>query len=621
MIILQHLIFPRPGICTDEPLYFRRNERAFYAWSDDYITFERDGAAEFDTYFNGLSAEKLFRYTSVKKIFLKLKLNGVFRVTLMRKEKCAQLLTCEFVSETVVNSEGRLYEFSFAFDCKNTSGMYCFKILSLDGGSRFYGGDYCADIAEDALRSVKIGIDICTFRRERFVEKNIESLSSAFFSDVTSPLYGKLEIFISDNAKTLPQEMNTRFVHVFPSKNVGGAGGFTRGLMEIISGGNPRGITHVLIMDDDIVVEPESIYRTYVLLSALREEYRHAFIGGAMFRLDRQHIQVEAGALWNGGAVISRKSGLDLRTLDACLYNELEETVDYNAWWYSVVPIENVRADNLPLPVFIRGDDAEYGLRNTRKLILMNGICVWHEPFENKYSSGMFYYIFRNRLIDNAVRGVRYTKRQLLFELKEHVYNDLFCLRYKNVDLLLRGIEDFFRGPDWLKAQDGEKLHSLIMADGYKMQYIDELPFNFSYPAYEQMLRVPEDVGFRGGVKKLAIAFTFHGLFMSANAEKIVPTIGVVPRQLVRVKRSLNYDISSKKAFITEKSVKTAIKLYFRYLGVRRLIKRRYYTVKSEYRRRGGELMTLDFWNGYLGTDISAERPAERSAAKNRRKK
>ena len=202
---------------------------------------------------------------------------------------------------------------------------------------------------------------------------------------------------------------------------------------------------------------------TYALLSVLKEEYRHAFIGGAMFRLDRQHIQVEAGAVWNGGAVISRKSGLDVRSLDASLYNELEETVDYNAWWYSVVPMENVRADNLPLPVFIRGDDAEYGLRNTKKLILMNGICVWHEPFENKYSSSMYYYIFRNRLIDNSVRGINYTKNQLLRELKEHVYNELFCLRYKNVDLLLRGIEDYFRGIDWLKAQDGEKLHKKVI--------------------------------------------------------------------------------------------------------------------------------------------------------------
>lgn len=608
MITLQHLIFPKPGICTDEPMYFRRNERASYAWSEDYISFDRDGAAEFDTYFNGLSAEKLFRYTSVQKIYLKVKLNGVFRLTLMRKEKMGHSLYTEFVRETVVTSEGRLYEFTFGFDCKNTSGMYCFKIVSLEEGGRYFGGEYCAEVPEQKLNDIKIGIDICTFRREKFVQKNVKSLSEAFLSNVSSPLYGNLEIFISDNAQTLPESMNTDFVHVFKNRNVGGAGGFTRSLMEMIKGGNPKGITHALIMDDDIVVEPESVYKTYALLTVLKEEYRHAFIGGAMFRLDRQHIQVEAGAVWNGGAVISRKSGLDVRSLDACLYNELEETVDYNAWWYSVVPMENVRADNLPLPVFIRGDDAEYGLRNTKKLILMNGICVWHEPFENKYSSSMYYYIFRNRLIDNSVRGINYTKNQLLRELKEHVYNELFCLRYKNVDLLLRGIEDYFRGIDWLKAQDGEKLHKKVMADGYKMQYIDELPFNFSYPAYEEMLRVPQDYGFRGGLKKLAIALTFNGLFMPANAEKIVPTIGATPRQLIKTKRSLNYDLSSKKAFITEKNVKEALKLYFRYLGVRRLIKGRYYRMKAAYRRRGGELMTLEFWNRYLGTDISAEK-------------
>ena len=608
MITLQHLIFPKPGICTDEPMYFRRNERASYAWSEDYISFDRDGVAEFDTYFNGLSAEKLFRYTSVQKIYLKIKLNGVFRITLMRKEKMGHSLYTEFVRETVVTSEGRLYEFTFGFDCKNTSGMYCFKIVSLEEGGRYFGGEYCAEVPEQKLNDIKIGIDICTFRREKFVQKNVKSLSEAFLSNVSSPLYGNLEIFISDNAQTLPESMNTDFVHVFKNRNVGGAGGFTRSLMEMIKGGNPKGITHALIMDDDIVVEPESVYKTYALLTVLKEEYRHAFIGGAMFRLDRQHIQVEAGAVWNGGAVISRKSGLDVRSLDACLYNELEETVDYNAWWYSVVPMENVRADNLPLPVFIRGDDAEYGLRNTKKLILMNGICVWHEPFENKYSSSMYYYIFRNRLIDNSVRGINYTKNQLLRELKEHVYNELFCLRYKNVDLLLRGIEDYFRGIDWLKAQDGEKLHKKVMADGYKMQYIDELPFNFSYPAYEEMLRVPQDYGFRGGLKKLAIALTFNGLFMPANAEKIVPTIGATPRQLIKTKRSLNYDLSSKKAFITEKNVKEALNLYFRYLGVRRLIKGRYYRMKAAYRRRGGELMTLEFWNRYLGTDISAEK-------------
>lgn len=34
----------------------------------------------------------------------------------------------------------------------------------------------------------------------------------------------------------------------------------------------------------------------------------------------------------------------------------------------------------------IRGDDIEYGLRNCKRLVTLNGICVWHEPFESKYS-------------------------------------------------------------------------------------------------------------------------------------------------------------------------------------------------------------------------------------------
>lgn len=611
MIVLQHIIFPKPGICTDEPLYFRRNFRAFYAWSDNFISLDRDGIVEFDTYFNGISAEKIFKYTSVKRIYVKLRLSGVFRVTLMRKEKFGPEILTEFISETVVSSEGQIRDFLLAFECKNTAGMYCFKVLSLEDRGRYFGGEYCADVDEDKIRKVKIGVDICTFMREKFVEKNVKSLTDAFLKNDSSPMYGDLEIFISDNAQTLPESMNTEFVHVFKNKNVGGAGGFTRSLIEMIKGGNPRKITHALIMDDDIVLEPEAVYKTYALLSVLKEEYRHAFVGGAMFRLDRQNIQIESGAMWNGGAIISRKHGLDLRSLDACLYNEVEETVDYNAWWYSVVPIENVREDNLPLPIFIRGDDAEYGLRNTKKLILMNGICVWHEPFENKYSSSMFYYIFRNRLIDNSIRKVNYTKKQLLKELKEHVYNELFCLRYKNVDLLLRGIEDYFRGIDWFKRQDGELLHKKIMADSYKMKFVDELDFVFSYPMYEQMLHVPQDKGIKGAIRKMIIRLTFHGLFIPADKQKIVPTIGVKPRQLIRTKKSLNYDLSSKKGFITEKSVKEALKLYFRYLGVRRLIKRKYEKTRREYFRRGSELTSLEFWNKYLGIE-EAEKPTEK---------
>ena len=37
--------------------------------------------------------------------------------------------------------------------------------------------------------------------------------------------------------------------------------------------------------------------------------------------------------------------------------------------------------DNLPLPLFIKCDDAEYGLRNIRHITALNGVGLWHKGF------------------------------------------------------------------------------------------------------------------------------------------------------------------------------------------------------------------------------------------------
>lgn len=44
---------------------------------------------------------------------------------------------------------------------------------------------------------------------------------------------------------------------------------------------------HALLMDDDIVIEPEALVKTYQILTLLKDEYEDAFIGGAMLRLDK----------------------------------------------------------------------------------------------------------------------------------------------------------------------------------------------------------------------------------------------------------------------------------------------------------------------------------------------
>ena len=351
-------------------------------------------------------------------------------------------------------------------------------------------------------------------------------------------------------------------------------------------------------MDDDIVIEPEALVKTYRILSLLKDAYADAFVGGAMLRLDKQAIQVEAGASWNGGYLNSLKHNLNLKKCKSCLYNEVEEYTEFNAWWYCCFPMKIVTPDNLPLPIFIRGDDLEYGLRNMKHLILMNGICVWHEPFENKYSSFLEYYIMRNQLIDNSFHCQWYGAKQLTKAMLGHCMREIMFYRYKNVDLYLRGIRDFLKGPEWLMKQDGEALHQSVMAAGYKAQELEQLDMAFSYPVYQESYEYVDNK--KSKIKRL---LTFNGLFLRAKGTNIIPMAAARPVHFYRKKRVMQYDVTSRKAFITEKSVGASLKYMGKVFGLICVLPFRLKKAQQAYRTEGMRLRTLAFWNEFLGLD------------------
>ena len=365
-------------------------------------------------------------------------------------------------------------------------------------------------------------------------------------------------------------------------------------MIEVIN--DDKDVTHVLMMDDDVVLQPESLYRTYRILSLLKEQYLEAFIGGAMLRTDDQWFQTEAGGTWNSGRLISHKQGLDLRSVDACLYNEVEEGCEFNAWWYCVVPIKFIRKDNLPLPIFIRGDDVEFGMRNMKYLILMNGICVWHEPFEYKYSSSMYYYILRNRLIDNSVDNRPYSFKEFKKNFKEEFFRELFTLRYKNAQLLIDGVRDYLKGIEFLKESDGEALNKDVMSRGYKLQFVDELPVYFDYPTYENTLRLVESK--KSQVKRKLM---LNGMFRKHDRMCFVPVIAPHIAYFYKAHTALNYDVASGKGFMTYFDRKEQIRLYKEYRSVMSEFKKNYKKVRKEFWDRKQEITSIDFWNGYLG--------------------
>ena len=595
---LQKILFPKVGVCTEQDMYFRlslKEEKAYYQPENDRIEFSKRAEVYFDTYFNSFSIEKWKKYTKLDKVKLKLELQGSFRITLARKEKIHGKVINKTINQYDFKSEHKK-AIEVDFYSYDEKGIYCFELEALEDNSYFYGGEYCTDIAEDKISDVNLGIVICTFKRESYMYRNMEIMRENILENEESPLNKHLHIYISDNGKSLDtSKINHSNIHIKPNKNVGGAGGFTRGLMEILNTKNEYKITHALLMDDDILIEPQALVRTFNFLKIVKDEYKEAFIGGAMLRIDEQSIQVESGGSWNAGALNSLKQGLDLKQIDSILYNEIEEYTEFNAWWYCCFPVDVVTETNLPLPIFIRGDDVEYGLRNMKKLILLNGICVWHEPFENKYSSFLEYYIVRNLLIDNALHFPNYSKFQYLKFLFKRITRETIYYRYKNVDLIYRATRDFYKGIDWLKVQDGELLHKEIMASGYKAQPIEELDIPFNYPVYENSLN-----RYESKIKRIKRFLSLNGLLLKANRDNIVSMAQCTPANYYRAKRVLNYDVTTKKAFITEKSYKEIFKVYFKFVGIIFATVINYNKAKKSYSTRVKEETNIEFWNNYL---------------------
>jgi Predicted glycosyltransferases len=592
---LQNIVFPEEDICSNYDMYFRIPKKKSYSEEKGCLYLKKREWAYFDTYFNGFFPCKWKRYTKATNVSLNLKLKGKFKIeTVYTEREPNGHCKIKVLQELEVGSERtKIHTIPIGDISDEKVHMYSFSMQALKEDSEFYGGYYSTEIEDDEVRPIKIGLAICTFKREQFIKKNVDNICKKILDNASSEIKDGIEVFIADNGNTLTgtKAITHESVYVHPNKNVGGAGGFSRCLIEIMKSGH--GITHALLMDDDIVFDTEVLFRTHTLLSLLREEYYGASIGGAMLRLDDQNIQIESGAIWNKGAIMSLKGGLNLANTEACLFNDVEESAQYNAWWFSAIPTDVITPENLPLPIFIRGDDVEYGIRNFKKVIHMNGICVWHEPFENKYSSFLYYYIFRNRLINNSIHSISYSKEDLIKDLREHWRNEVLRCRYKNASLLLQGVDEFLNGIDWFKEIDGEAKHKEIMGLGYKVTRVDQFETPFMYGTYDASLhRGPDEMGKFKRLMGIAV--------LPPNRDIAVPLFNPDVRLFHRANTIFNYDYSTGKGFVTKADRKEFFRQLKCYRATVKNINKNYDRIVKEFQERGQELMALDFWDSYL---------------------
>lgn len=603
-MILQNIVFPKESICKELELYYRIiGIPSYNNYDGEKIVFRKHQRVNFDTYFNGFSLLKWHTYTNVDNVSLNIKVKGKFKIKLIHyilKDGGVVESKCLRVHQVDCNE---ITTYSFEYYTDLPWGLLSFCLEALDDDSVFYGGNYSTDIQEDKINFVKIGIGICTFKREKYVKNNMDNLCDAILCNKESLLHDRLEVFISDNAQTLTTEMfKSDKIHLFANKNTGGSGGFTKAMIEVNHANlDGAGFTHILLMDDDVTFDPESIFRTYTMLALLKSDYKNSFVGGAMFRTDKQYLQHASGEYWQGDRcesfITTYNSQRDMRNVKDICENENFTNSNYQAWWYCAIPMEICRLDNLGLPLFIKSDDIEYSVRNLKNLILLNGINVWHESFESKYSASNEYYTVRNYLITSSIHGVDLTPKRVKKYIKTYFLHYLSNFKYLEIKLFFNAVEDFLKGVDYLKSVDLEKLHKEIMKNSYKIQDVKDLPIKFSKKLYEQTLNTPYP---KSKIKRFFRIATINGLLLPSKKVVALGMWGGNHIQTYRAKYIIRFEPTTNKGFVLQRSLKKCIACCFRYLNVLSKVDRYFVHARDEYKNRYQELIQEEFWQTKL---------------------
>ena len=311
------------------------------------------------------------------------------------------------------------------------------------------------------MRNVTLALNICTYNRREYIERNIAKLlESKFFTDKNSRCYRKLHIFVVDNGADLPV-VNDEFLHVFHNRNSGGSGGFQRGLEEIRA--FPVDFTHVIFMDDDVDFELEAFYLLYDFLTNVEEQYTDNPVAGRMFCMDRPDIQYTAAEIWNQGN-LEHVEFMRSITNDNYHYGHVvyDSGAEYGGWWFCCFPMSFAK-DNDIIPFFIHCDDVEYGLRCGKPPIIIEGVQVWHETFDKRLTPIIRYYDTRNPLFVNELYNISKPANVILTEWKSaitecHVQQDWLTEYY-----IIRALNDYLKGIDWLKNIDAGKYHKRLL--------------------------------------------------------------------------------------------------------------------------------------------------------------
>lgn len=604
-MILQPILFPQECICKETDLYYRGPSTQF----GSTYHLGPNQSVSFDTYFNIFSIDKWKKYTSIENLSLTLKIQGecqieVFEAQLTNKEK----------SIRKISSASKDYSSNFITidfpDIESIHGVCYFTITAGKNSCTIIDGAYETYIQENTLNRVKLGIGICTFKREQFILKNLKAIQDYHLDNPNSPLYNNLEVYVADNGQTLNKYNYThQNVRIYPNINAGGSGGFTRCMIEVIKKNEEINLTHLILMDDDIVLDPAVLTRTYHFLQVIKNEYSDRIIGGAMFKIEKRFEQSEAGAFWSGKITEQLYFGhqfYDLKEFNAVIKNEDFAKINYNAWFFCCMPMQYINKNNLPLPFFIHFDDIEYGLRNNPNPILLNGICVWHST-ENKLIPWMHYYDIRNKIISGLLLFSNSHNQKKLF-LRLILQRFIFCIiqyRYVEWNISVKAIRDICKkGPSCLYEKNPIDLHSEITKINYSSYSLDKSEQILELSSEERRMNTLYYSQWNTR-QKLSIIKAFLNLFIPSKTRKafFIKDTSLFSHHFWRRKKIFVYNEKNENGYFLEKSLKQTAKSFFEMLSLSFNVLTNYKSIEAQFNKEKSKLRSIDFWTKYLQLD------------------
>ncbi len=656
---LQSILLPRAEICEVEELYFHRNED--------------DSVLDFDGFFNLFSVDKWRKYTAIDNLHLSIACQGFSELRIMNERNVVSSVSLE--ADTY-----KEYDIEFPYNNEDLKRVLWFRLIkgnAEDAGSSFSHGEasqqatqepsvqtssqqsasqivqadspacssenacdegskdegskkaalsspdikayFYTDTTNVKLRPVDIAADICTFRREQYVYRNIKQLKDSIFDDEELEVREHFQVYIVDNGQSIGADAKLSEliasckgkVTVFPNKNAGGTGGFTRGMIEAIKA-KDRGeeLSHILLMDDDAINEPDAIVRTYALLRTVRDEWKGAAVGGAILREDSKHILQENGPILSDWRVVFPIVGNDLskyKNAASDYITKPDETINrnrYSAWCFCCFPFSTVRKDNLPIQLFLHYDDIEYGIRNSgHGLILLNGICVWHNPFGLTLASTNAYYDTRNRLISKALHDKNAFKGLIncFKEASVPVFLYLARYRYEDIKLVKLAFDDLLKGPRFIAETDPKRILDTVGKTKTKFLPLSETK-GLTKAEMAQVQQYIEGISkeqvldsiYKGRSKKIYLKN-----LLPSKRFKILSTSDS-PYNYFGYKKEVYVEPHSGHVFVGRLKLGELLKALLMVLRYTFIFQSKGKKLKAEYKKEFKRLSSQEFWEEYL---------------------